>query len=264
MIRRPVQFIALLSVLVSGCKESKKSESTRETQETPGKESKQELLVLCGGSFRPPMEKLAEAFEKKTGAKVYLSFGQSEDLLPQVKIGKTGDVFVTHDPYLDYTKEAGALLRAEQVGFVSPVLMVRKGNPASVKSIEDLARPGVRVALPDPEFSTCGEMLFALLKKKGIKEAVVKNAGNAVFRSHSQTGNALKLGTRDAGVMWNGIAHNFLDAIEIVPTPYEYDKVIRVWVMGLSYSKKKQLVERFLDFCRSDGKMVFAEFGYVK
>lgn len=223
-----------------------------------------EILVLCGGSFRPPMEKLAKAFEEETGVKVSLSFGQSEDLLPQVKIGKMGDVFVTHDPYLDYTKEADALLDEVQVGFVAPVLVVRKGNPAGVKSIEDLAKPEVKVALPNPEFSTCGEMLFALLEKKGIKDAVVKNAGNAIFRSHSETGNALKLGTRDAGVMWNGTAHNFLDAIEIIQRPYEYDKVIRVWVMGLSYTKKKKLVEQFLDFCRAEGKAIFEKFGYVK
>lgn len=259
MRRQLVLLVALAGILVSNCKETEKKERREES-----KESVEEILVLCGGSFRPPMEKIEAAFEKKTGVEVYLSFGQSEDLLPQVKIGKTGDVFVTHDPYLDYTKEAGALLRAEQVGFVSPVLVVRKGNPAGVKSLEDLATPGVRVALPDPEYSTCGEMLFRLLEKKGIKEAVVKNAGNAVFRSHSQTGNALKLGTRDAGVMWNGIAHNFLDAIEIIPTPYEYDEVIRVWTMGLSYTKKKDLVGKFLDFCRTEGKKVFEEFGYVK
>lgn len=261
---RVMLLTALVAVLASSCKEAETPEGAQGTEKAKGTRGAQELLVLCGGSFRPPMERLVAAFEKKTGVKVYLSFGQCEDHLPQVKIGKTGDVFVTHDPFLDYTKEAGALLRAEHVGFVSPVLVVRKGNPAGVKSIEDLARPGVRVALPNPEYSTCGEMLFALLEKKGIKEAVVKNAGNAIFRTHSLTGNALKLGTRDAGVMWNGIAHNFLDAIEIVPTPYKYDKVIRVWVMGLSYSKKKQLVEKFLDFCRHDGKMIFAEFGYVK
>ncbi len=261
---RVVPFIALMALVAWGCKETKRAKDIQESEEAEGTEGSREILVLCGGSFRPPMEKVARAFEEKTGVKVYLSFGQSEDLLPQVKIGKTGDVFVTHDPFLDYTKEAGALLREVQVGFVAPVLVVRKGNPGGVKSIEDLAKPGVRVALPNPEYSTCGEMLFALLEKKGIKEAAVKNAGNAIFRTHALTGNALKLGTRDAGVMWNGIAHNFLDAIEIVPTPYEYDKVVRVWAMGLSYSRKKQLVEKFLEFCRDDGKMIFAEFGYVK
>ncbi len=264
---RAAVFVALIAFFVVGCKKTEKKETDegRDTREGPMETgAEKEILVLCGASFRPPMEKIAEAFEKQTGVEVLLSFGQSEDLLPQVKIGKTGDVFVTHDPYLDYTKEAGALLRGVEVGYVAPVLVVRKGNPAGVQSLDDLAKPGMKVALPNPEYSTCGEMLVALLEKKGIREAVEKNAGNAIFRSHSETGNALKLGTRDAGVMWNGVAHNFLDAIEIVPTPYEYDEEIRVWVMGLKYSEKENALAKFLAFCSSEGKKVFAEFGYVK
>lgn len=224
----------------------------------------QKVTILCGGSFRPPTEKLADDFQKETGVAVELSFGQSEDLLPMVKIGKEGDVFVTHDPYLDYTKEAGALLDGVQVGYVAPVLVVRKGNPARVESLEDLAKPGLKVALPDPEFSTCGEMLARLLEKKGIKEAVFANAGGAIFRSHSEVGTALKVGQRDAGVMWNGTAHTFLDAIEIVRTPYEYDETIRVWIMGLNYTKNETSVKQFLDFARREGPAIFAEYGYVK
>lgn len=226
--------------------------------------SRAPLTILCGGSFRPPVEELAKAFEERTGIRVELSFGQSEDLLPTVKVGRVGDLFVTHDPYRDYTRDAGALLDDVQVGYVAPVLVVSKASPADVESLEDLAKPGVKVALPSPEYSTCGQMLERLLEKKGIWEKVLANAGGAVFRSHSETGTALKLGKRQAGVMWNGTAHNFLDGIRIVPTPYEYDETIRVWVMGLSYSGRRDLVERFLDFCRSEGPKVFAAFGYVK
>lgn len=244
-----VPVVVLMLILLAGC--------TR--QQHP-----QELTILCGGSFRPPVEELANAFTQRTGIQVHPSFGQSEDLLPIVKIGQEGDLFITHDPYMDYTRDAGALLDAVQVGYVAPVLVVRKGNPANVHSIEDLARPGVRVALPNPEFSTCGEMLFKLLRRKGIEEKVRANAGGAIFRSHSQIGTALKLGKCDAGVMWNGVAHNFADAIEVVPTPYEYDETIRVWIMGLSYSPRRKLVRRFLDFARQKGPEVFARYGYVK
>ena len=64
--------------------------------------------------------------------------------------------------------------------------------------------------------------------------------------------------------MWNGVAHNWLDSIEVVPAPYEYDQEIRVWVMGLSYSKKQDQVQKFLDFAEKHGPEVFKEFGYVK
>jgi len=210
------------------------------------------------------MEEIVKAYEAATSNEVELSFGQSEELLPQIKVGREGDVFVSHDPYPDQVKAADALGRSVQVGFVAPVLVVRKGNPKGVASLDDLARDGVSVALPSPEYSTCGEMLKALMERKGLWEKALKNADGAVFRSHSETANALKLGTRDAGVMWNGTAHEFLDALEIVPTPYEYDGTVRVLVMGLSYSSKPQAVDAFLDFCESKATDVFTEFGYVK
>jgi molybdate transport system substrate-binding protein len=222
------------------------------------------LTVLCGGSFRPPMEELAKAFSTETRIAVELSFGQSEDLLPLIKIGREGDVFVSHDPYLDYVDDAGSLLSSAQVGYVAPVLVVPKGNPARVESLDDLARPGVRVALPDPEFSTCGQMVFKLLEKKGIKDKVVANADGAIFRSHSEIGTALEMGQRQAGVVWNGVAHTFRDSLEVVPTRYEYDDTVRVWVMGLSYTEHEASVRRFMEFAGKEGAAVFAKYGYVK
>lgn len=223
-----------------------------------------EIMVLCGTSFGPPTEKLIEMFKKETGVKAVISFGGSEDLLPQVKIGRVGDVFITHDPYMKYTKDEGAMLRWIHVGHVAPALVVKKGNPKKLKRFEDLARPGLRVLLPNPDYSTCGEMVFGLMKKKGNKEAVLKNVGNAMFRSHADIGNKMKLGAGDAAIMWKGVAHNYRDAIEIVPYPYEYDEEIRVGVIGLSYTKNKAEVERFLKFVDKHGKAVFKEFGYVK
>jgi molybdate transport system substrate-binding protein len=223
-----------------------------------------ELEILCGNSFRLPMEKLAEMYEKETGKHVEMSFAGSEALLSQVMLKAAGDVFVTHAPYQEDTKEAGALLREVEVGFQDPVLVVRKGNPKNVTRIEDLAKEGLQVVLTDPEYSTCGEMVYALLEKKGIKEAVLKNVGDDLVRNHSDVGNQLKDGIRDAGIMWNGVAHGYLDAIEIVPGPYEYDEPTRLSVMGLSYSKKQEELGKFLDFVEKHGKQVFSDFGYVK
>jgi molybdenum ABC transporter molybdate-binding protein len=230
---------------------------------SPAAENK-EIMVLCGTSFGPPTEKLIEMFKKETGVKAVISFGGSEDLLPQVKIGRIGDVFVTHDPYMKYTEDEKAMLRWIHVGHVVPALVVKKGNPKKLKRFEDLAQPGLRVLLPNPDYSTCGEMVFGLMEKKGNKEAILKNVGNAMFRSHADIGNKMKLGAGDAAIMWKGVAHNYRDAIEIVPCPYEYDEEIRVGVIGLSYTKNKAEVERFLKFVDNHGKAVFKEFGYVK
>ncbi len=225
---------------------------------------KPDLVLLCGNSFVEPVREIVRNFEKATGAHVEMTIAGSENFLPQVKTKSVGDVLVTHDPYLDYTKQAGALADSVQVGYVAPVLVVAKGNPKKIKSLEDLARPGLRVALSNPRYSTCGEMVERLLKKKGIYKAVMKNVGNRLTKGHSRLGTLLVTGVVDAVIMWNGVAWLFRKKTEIVPTPYEYDHEIRVHVIGLNYSKRPDLVKRFMEIARKTGPKAFASHGYVK
>ena len=251
-----ISLIALVCILglvvCNGC-------TKKEAKKTP-----EELTVLCGSSFMPPVEQLCSEFEAQAGIEMVTTVGGSEDLLPHVKARAKGDIFITHDPYLDYTRDANALADHVEVGFVAPVLVVQKGNPSGIKSIEDLARPGLKVALTDPQYSTCGEMVFALLEKKGIKDAVMKNVENRLTKGHSNIGTFLQTQAIDAGIMWNGVAHTFKDSLDIVKTPYECDEETRVHIMSLSYSKYPELLKQFMEFVRKRGPEVFAEYGYIK
>lgn len=240
------------TVAVVGC-------CKKETKDKP-----RELVILCGSSFPQPMEQLYSEFTAQTSIKTVITIAGSEDFLPLVKTGQKGDILVTHDPYLDYVADANALADYVHVGFVAPVLAVQKGNPKGLTSIDDLTQPGLKVALSNPEYSTCGEMVFALLEKKGIKEAVLKNVENRLTKGHSNLGNFMKTQVVDAVVMWNGVAHTFRDSLEVVRTPYEYDEEIRVHIIGLSYSKEPESLKQFIEFARTRGPKIFAEYGYVK
>jgi molybdate transport system substrate-binding protein len=245
--------LCLLSFMpVIGCSKKEAPQKSRE------------LVVLCGSSFVPPTEQLCSEFTAETGIKVVRTTAGSEDFLPLVKTGQKGDILVTHDPYLDYVRDANVLADHVKVGFVAPVLAVQKGNPKGLTRIEDLTRSGLKVALSNPEYSTCGELVFALLDKKGIKDAVMKNVENRLTKGHSNIGNFLKTQAVDAGIMWNGVAHTFRDSLEIVPTPYEYDQEIRVHIMGLNYTKQAEALRQFMEFTRKRGPVIFAEYGYVK
>ncbi|UCC98007.1 MAG: substrate-binding domain-containing protein [Phycisphaerales bacterium] len=255
-ILRTSLFLSLSVVLVLtmsiGCDKKQAQEQTTE------------LVVLCGSSFVPPTEQLCSEFKAQTGVDIVSTVGGSEDLLPHVKARVKGDIFITHDPYLDYTRDAGALADHVHVGFVAPVLVVQKGNPQGIESIEDLTRPGLKVALTDPQYSTAGEMVFALLEAKGIKDALMKNVENRLTKGHSNIGNFLKTQAIDAGIMWNGVAHTFRDSLDIVKTPYEYEEEIRVHIMTLNYGKNTDLLKQFAEFVSQRGPEVFAEHGYVK
>jgi len=223
-----------------------------------------ELVIMCGSSFVNPARQLAEEFKASGGSDSAMTIAGSEDFLPLVKAGKQGDILITHDPYLDYVGQANALASSTHVGFVAPVLAVQKGNPKNITSIEDLASDGLKVALSDPKYSTCGEMVKSLLEKKGILEDVMKNVGNRLTKGHNNLGNFLKLGEVDAVVMWNGVANVFSDSLEVVETPYEYDSEIRVHVIGLNYSAQPEAVESFIEFAAQNAEDIFAGHGYIK
>ncbi len=145
-----------------------------------------------------------------------------------------------------------------------PVLAVQPGNPKGIKSIEDLIRPGLAVALSDPEYSTCGQMVARLLEAKKIKEAVMANVENRLTKGHSMLGVFMQTKVVDAVIMWNGVANTFKDDLEIVNTPYVYEEEIGVFVIGLKYSKHPERVRRFIEFVKAEGPGVFAKHGYVK
>jgi molybdate transport system substrate-binding protein len=242
----------LFMLITGGC-------GTGEDQAIPD-----ELVLLCGSSFVKPTDALIAEFTKKTGINVVTTTAGSEDFLPLVKAGQKGDILVTHDPYLDYVSEAGALEDHASVGFLSPVVAVQKGNPKGIKSIEDLTRPGLKVALTDPKYSTCGEMVFALLEKKGLKDKVMANVENRLTKGHSALGTFLKTKTVDAVIMWNGVANDFRDDLDTIKTTYEYDNEIRVHVIGLNYTSRPDLLKAFIAFAKEKGPAIYAGHGYVK
>lgn len=224
----------------------------------------EELVVLCGSSFVGPAEQLCREFTETTGIATATTVKGSEDFLPLIKLAGQGDLLITHDPFLDYVKDAGKYADHVQVGCVAPVLAVQKGNPKSLTKIEDLTRPGLRVGLSDPQYSTCGEMVYTLLEAKGIKDAVLKNVENRLTKGHPTLGTWVKTGMVDAVIIWNGVAHTFADDLDVVKTPYEYKEEIRVHVIGLNHTEQPQALKRFIDFIRTRGPEVFAEHGYVK
>lgn len=228
------------------------------------KEPSEKLVLLCGSSFPLPMEKLCGEFTEATGIEFETNVAGSEVFLPQVKTTTLGDILVTHDPFLDYVKEADKYSDHVHVGYVAPVLAVQKGNPKGITRIEDLTRDGLKVALTDPEYSTCGEMVYSLLEKKGIKEEVLANVGNRLAKQHSTLGTYLKTEVVDAVIMWNGVANIFKESLDIVKTPYEYDVERRVHVIGLNHTERPDLLKEFMEHVRKRGPEIFAEYGYVK
>lgn len=255
------------AIMLTSCGRQQGTQPRGEEKTGQAEQEGSELLLLSGSSFIEPARKLADEFKEQAGISIVCSTGESEDLLPHVKAQQKGDIFVTHDPYLEYVEEAGSLADHVHVGFVAPVVCVGKGNEElknKINKVEDILDIDMKFAMSNPEYSTCGEIVRDFFKSKGKWEALKEKVGNRFTKGHNRLGTLLKTGAVDCVIMWNGVAHNFKDSIEIVPTPYEYEQEVRVHVMTLSYSEYQGELGQFIKFVQDRGPEVFEEYGYVK
>ena len=114
----------------------------------------------------------------------------------------------------DYIKSG--MLTGPAVPYVTNTLaiMVPKGNPAHIKSLADLARPELRLAMPNPAFEGIARQIKLAMVKAGgekLSQAVYETkvqGGSTILTHihHRQTPLFLMQGVADAGVTWQSEA----------------------------------------------------------
>jgi len=183
--------------------------------------------------------------------------------LPKILTGVRADVFVCHDPFEEKLKAAGRWTNTVVVGYLEPVLAVRPGNPKNILTLEALAKPGVKIGLGDPRYSTCGELFVNALRERGLYDGVMKNA-TLQARSHAEVASGLIVGPLDAVVVWNFVVRLYPGKLEVVPTGISYPAT-RVTVLGLTTSENPALRDAFLDWCRQPAvQETFRRHGYQR
>ncbi len=176
------------------------------------------ILVYCGAGMRAPVEAAAKAFERETGARVEIQYGGSQTLLANAEVSKKGDLFLPgDDSYLRKAQEKGLVDEVLELGRMSAVLAVRKGNPKRIAGLADLLRADVRVAQANPDAAAVGKLVRAALQKSGRWEPLKQKT--AVFKATvHEVGNDLKLDAADAGFLWDAVLGQYPD-LETVPAP---------------------------------------------
>jgi molybdate transport system substrate-binding protein len=189
-------------LFVAGCIGSGDSSTSNPTGE---KGFRGQTVVVCSGAgLMKPMNELIGMFENETGAKVEVHYGGSAEIFGILQTTCGCDVFIPGAWY--YTQQAmerGYILNdtVKNVTLHIPVIAVPKGNPKGVHSLEDLAKPGVRVVLGDPKGPAIGKVAKKILEKNGLWEKVKPNV--VTFTS---TVNQLLIyiatGQADAAIIW--------------------------------------------------------------
>jgi len=226
------------------------------------------VVVFAGAASAPVLEEAARIFEIRYGVKVELRLGGSGSVLSAMKISRTGDIFLPGSPdYLLQAAEQGVVnlttSHAQVFAYLVPAIIVQKGNPENIASLQDLARPGIRVGIADPKSVCVGLYAKNLLEWNGLWESVSKNI--VVYaQSCDATAALIPEKAVDAIVGWHVFQAWTPDRADIVwITPSKIPKISYIAGAVSVFAENRVSAEAFLVFLASDdGRVIWAKYGY--
>lgn len=227
------------------------------------------ISAFVGSASQPAMEEAARAFEDKTGIKVSGNYGGSGTMLSQLKMARRGDLYIPGSPdYMEKAKRDGVIDpdSVKIIAYLVPAILVRKGNPQGLRGLSDLARPGIKVGIGDPETVCVGLYAYEILGRAGLLEAVQKNRTVVTYaESCEKTAALLALKKVDAVLGWDVFSQWHPDTLERVDLrPEEISRIAYVPGAVTAFSQNKAGAQKFLDFLASpQGRGIFSRWGYL-
>jgi len=221
------------------------------------------LMVHAGAGIRPPLDELGEMFEEKTGTRVDYNYKGSGCLLADICFSKKGDAYIPGELfYVEQAEERGMIAASRVVASMCTVVIVQKGNPKKIGSLRDLARPGLRVGIGDPEAVAVGRAANESLVKAGVLGAVKKNITMTALNV-VELGIGVKLNHLDAAVVWDATAQLFKNDVERIDLPDKWRVDSPIPVAVLKFAEQPREAEAFMNFLASEeAAKVFLAHGY--
>jgi molybdate transport system substrate-binding protein len=235
------------------------------TQASPKK-----ILVFAGAASKPATEEVIHSFQKEFRIPVDVVFGGSGFVLAQMKLAKKGDLYFPGSS--DFMEKAKAerlvFSETERVAtYLIPAINVQKGNPKGIRSLKDLTKPGIRVAIANPEQVCVGMYAVEIVEKnlspsekRGFRENLVNYT-----ESCEKTANAISLKAADAVLGWRVFQYWDPERIEtIYLNPAEIPRIGYIPIAISKFAHEKVLAQKFIDFLMSQqGKAIFRKYHYL-
>ena len=160
---------------------------------------------------------LTDVFPKIDGAPKY-AFGGSNTLAAQIQQGAPADVFASANMTLPNQLHAKGLCSKPVVLTRNTlVIVVPKANPRGIKSVYDLAKPGIKLDVAGPGVPV-GSYTLQILKNMNLSASVTKN----VVSQETDVREVLAkvaLGEADAGFVYSTDAKTVAGRVTVVKVP---------------------------------------------
>lgn len=221
------------------------------------------LLVYCAAGLKGPVEAIARDYERRYGVPVQLQFGGSGTLLSNLRVARQGDLFLAADgSYVDLARSNGVAAEVLPLARLTPVIVTRRDRVPPITGWEDLERPGVTLALANPDAAAVGRQTRLVLERIG-RWAALESHIKVYKPTVNDIANDVKLGTVDAGIVWDATAAQYPELMA-VRAPGLETASSTVSAVVLNFSAQPTAALRFARFlgARDAGLHTFAQAGF--
>jgi molybdate transport system substrate-binding protein len=216
---------------------------------------KPELILYSGGVNRLAVEKLLKDFADREGITVTTVFNGCGILCATMKTmadasnPKFPDAYYACDlcfvpPVAEQFPEA-VILTETDIGIV-----VKKDNPRGVRTLADLAQPGLRVGLCNAEQSTLGYMTRGILKSSGVLDSIRKNVVVEVPTADFLI-NQMRAGGLEAAIVYRVNALLQAEHLEFIPIQHAGAKAVQPFAVRHD-SPNRLLAARLLNYLKAN------------
>ena len=224
------------------------------------------LATSCGGSAQePPLDvyaaaSLAEVFPQ-LDPDARFSFAGSDVLATQIREGAPADVYAAASSKYPQELFADGLVE-RPVTFASNrlVLIVPRGNPARISSVDDIARPGTRLVVA-AKGVPAGDYTRTVLGTLGLAAAL----DNVVSNEDDVKGVAGKvaLGEADAGFVYATDVASVRDRVRVIELPAGSQPPIEYQVAVVAGSDDEDAARAFVEALGSEaGRAALSRAGF--
>ncbi len=226
------------------------------------------LQVWSCGGLSEAFTSANSLYENKTGVKIAYTGAFAAALGKSLQGGATTEVFAGRVLKLAKTlRQKNKMAYFRPLCFTEYVMVTPKGNAAGIKTLEDLARPGVRVILPLGASPPGGDAVMGILKKAGIEKAVLKNTIEKetcvvktmpeIISGKGQVSIVEKRLTRMA---------QFEGKVEVIPIPEKFfpPGPLTFTIGVMNAAKDRALADHYVSFiCSREAQAVFERQGFI-
>ncbi len=229
------------------------------------------LTVFAASSLSDAFTEIGDQFEAKNpNIDVIFNFDGSQNLRTQLEQGAAADVFASaNQKEMNNAVSAGLVATAAAQTFLvnNLIVIAPANNPASLQSLEDLARPGLKLVLAAEEVPVGNYSRQALTKLNALygdsyATAVLANLVSSEDNVR-QVLTKVQLGEADAGLVYgsDAVAAPELVTLEI---PAEYNVVAEYPITRLLAAPNPDAATQFIAFVLSpEGQAVLKKWGFT-